>query len=494
MNENENTAISKSLQDNLSIIRAELGIGISFDAIAREIKLGDRDAAIIFIDGFVKDDMMLQIMKAIWAAAEKAPAGITIEELIRRSIPYIEINTVPTLKELIDEVLAGPAALLVDGEDRAIMIDARTYTVRSPDEPDLERVIRGSRDGLVETIVFNTALVRRRVRDPGLRTELLKVGRRSKTDVVVMYIKDIANPELVELVRKRLKEIDVDGIPMAEKTVEEFIAKEKLWWNPFPTVRYTERPDVAAIQLMEGHVLVIVDTSPSIIILPSTFWLHMQHAEELREDVAVGAYIRLLRLFGVFFSWLGPPLWVALALQREILPQWLSFIGPKEIGRIPIFLQFILAEIGVDMIRIALIHTPNALASSLGFIGAILFGEMAVRVGLFANETVMYTTLAALGTFGTPSIEMGMAVRLMRYVLLILAGLARVPGVLAGFVLNIIWLGRMKSFGIPYLWPLVPFNGKALWTTLVRHPIPTMDRRLPILKPIDKDRLPEPRQ
>src|SRR5690606_36098743 len=195
-------------------------------------------------------------------------------KLLKTYLPYIELDQVDDLNQAADTVLAGPTALLVEGINKIIIIDARTYPVRSPGEPDLERVVRGSRDGYVETIVFNTALTRRRVRDRSLRMEYMQIGRRSMTDICICYLEDIADSSRVEDIKSKLKEIDTDGLPMAEKTIEDYLSGRH--WNPFPTVRYTERPDTAASHLYEGHVLLIIDGSPSVMITPTTYWHHLQ--------------------------------------------------------------------------------------------------------------------------------------------------------------------------------------------------------------------------
>src|SRR5699024_2707149 len=184
--------------------------------------------------------------------------------------------------------------VFVDGEKYAFVVDVREYPGRQPEEPDTERVIRGARDGFTENVVINTALTRRRIRDARLRNEMLKVGERSTTDVCLSYIQDIADDEMVELTKEKIRSIEIDGITMADKAVEEFLVESE--WTRYPLVRYTERPDVAANHLLEGHLLLTVDTSPSIIILPTTFFNHLEHAEEYRQAPAVGTFIRWIRL------------------------------------------------------------------------------------------------------------------------------------------------------------------------------------------------------
>lgn len=374
----------------------------------------------------------------------------------------------------------------MDGIDEVILIDARTYPVRGPEEPDTERVVRGSRDGYVETIVFNTALTRRRVRDPSLRMEFMQVGRRSKTDVVLCYIEDIADTDMVKKLKNTISQIDTDGLPMADKTIEEYISGS--FWNPFPVVRFTERPDTAATHLFEGHVIIFVDGSPSAMITPVTYWHHLQHAEEYRNNPISGAYLRFVRYLAVFVSIFLLPLWYLFTIDPNLLPEGLDFIGPNKQGNIPLIMQFMLIEIGLDMLRMAAIHTPTSLATALGLVAALMIGQIAVEVGLFTNEVILYFSIVAIGTFATPSYELGLANRLVRIVLLILTAIFHTPGYMVGTALFIIFLARMESLGVPYLWPFIPFNYRAFRDVLVRTPIPLKNRRPRILNPKDPDR------
>jgi stage V sporulation protein AF len=386
-------------------------------------------------------------------------------------------------------VLSGPMAILVEGQDRAIIVDVRAYPARQPQEPDIERVTRGSRDGFTETLIVNTALIRRRLRDPKLRMKLVQVGGRSKTDVCISYIEDITNLELVKELHKEIQAIKIDGIPMAEKSVEEFILGSK-YWNPYPRVRYTERPDVAAIHLLQGYVVMLVDTSPSVMIAPATFWSHVQHAEEYRQEPSVGAYLRWIRFGGIFAAVFLLPLWLGAALNPQLLPDWLQFIGPIQPTKIPLLAQVLMAEFGVDLLRMATIHTPSPLGSALGLIAAFMFGDIAIKVGLFIPEVVVYMAIASVGTFATPSYELGLANRLARLFLILMTGLFNFIGFWLGAVILFFLLWRTKSFGVPYLWPLLPMDIKALGAVLVRPPVPIKNQRPSILKPQDQDRQP----
>lgn len=486
MAEKKKHPVHENLKENIAYLREELGVDKSFDVIQLDVEYAGRDMALFLVDGFVKDDIMLYIMQLLAKLEPGALEADTLKKLVKTYIPYVEVETTDNLDKVVDMVLAGPTALAVDGLTEIILIDARTYPVRGPQEPDTERVVRGSRDGFVETLVFNTSLTRRRIRDRTLRMEYMQVGRRSQTDIVICYIEDIADPEMVEKVKDSISKIDTDGLPMAEKTIEEFISGRH--WNPFPTVRYTERPDTAATHLYEGHVCIIVDGSPSVLITPTTFWHHLQHAEEYRNKPLVGAYLRMVRFLAVWSSLFLLPLWYLFAVKPELLPKAMSFIGPNDTGEIPLFLQFFLIEIGIDVLRMAAIHTPTSLATALGLVAALMIGQVAVEVGLLTNEVILYLAIAAIGTFATPSYEMSLANRLVRIFLLVMTAAFHLYGFLIGIVIFILLLARLKSFGVPYLWPFIPFNPRAFRDVLIRSPIPLKNRRPRILKPQDPDR------
>jgi stage V sporulation protein AF len=254
-------------------------------------------------------------------------------------------------------------------------------------------------------------------------------------------------------------------------------------------VRYTERPDVAVTHLLEGHVLLLTDTSPTATILPTTLFHHLQHVEEYRQNALVGTYLRWVRILGVFFAFLLPPLWLSMVLQNKLLPDTLAFLGTKEPGIIPLGIQFILAEFGVELVRMATVHVPSAQSTALGFIGAFMLGEFATKVGLFSNEVIFYTAIAAVGAFATPSVEFAMAIRLFRLLTVVLVTLFKLPGFIVGVGIFALTLLFTKSFGVPYLWPLLPLNFPALKDMFVRMPIPTKVLRPAVLKPLDKDRL-----
>lgn len=465
--------LTKDIKENKEILKQSLPIEKSFDIIGRELVIGEIESYLVFIDGFAKDDIMLWILEVLQSLKKEDISKNTISTLIKSKIGYIEVESFSDINQMTTLVLAGAVALIIDGQEEGIIIDAREYPVRGPQEPDLEKVTRGSRDGLVETIIFNTSLIRRRLRDPNLIFEIKSVGKRSRTDVVISYLKDLVDEKLLKEIQDKIDNVDVGALVMAEKTLEELIIK-KHWYNPLPQVKFTERPDVVAAHLMEGHIAIIVDTSPSVMILPVTMFHFTQHAEDYYQNIAVGTHIRWIRFLGMICALLLLPLWLLLVNNRQFIPEFLQFLGPKESSIIPIFIQFILLEFGLDLLRISSIHTPNSLTTSLGIIGGLILSEFAVKVGWFVPETVLYMAISAIGTFATPSIEFAMAIRIFRLLLIVLTGLFNLYGFVAGIIVIFVITYRTSSFknGKKYTWPLIPFQWKPLSHILFRMPIP----------------------
>lgn len=466
--------LERDLAENLRRIEETLGVDKSFDVLIREIRVGGRGAALIFIDGLVKDKAPVDIMKFLLRLERSDLAPSPMKKLLEKGLPYFELETVTTLDEVVDQVLSGPMALLLDGQAEAVILDVREYPVRDIEEPDMERVTRGSREGLVETIVFNTALIRRRLRDPDLRFEMLSVGKRSRTDVAIAYIEGTADDELIDEIRRKLNKIEVRALTMGAQSLQELLVKQR--YNPLPLARLTERPDVVSAHLLEGYIVILTDTSPTALILPANIWHFTQHAEEYFQAPVVGTFLRWVRFLAIGLSLVLGPMWLWVAMIKNP-PDWIGFIGPDAQPVVPLWFQFILLEAGIVLIGQALIHTPTAMSTALGIVGAILLGELAIDVNLFVPETVLYASISALLSFATPSFEFALALRLFRYVLFALVAVAGGVGLAIGLVFTLIWFAFTKSFGLPYLYPLIPFDGKALWRLLLRMPVMTVGVR-----------------
>ncbi|MDR3270121.1 MAG: spore germination protein, partial [Peptococcaceae bacterium] len=440
-----NRPVSADYERNVREINRELGVPDNFDVVLREIVLDGKRVAIYSLNGLVNEQVSSMLVQALLDLESAELLSATLERLVAAHIGTLQVSYVETLDKFYYFLLSGPLAIIVEGEERAIIVDLRVYPGRSPEEPDLERVTRGARDGFTESLVTNTALIRRRLRDPKLRLHMAQVGSRSKMDVCLLYIEDITNLDLVRSIQEEIQKIKIDGIPMAEKSVEEFILGSKPW-NPYPRVRYTERPDVAAIHLLEGHVVIVADTSPSVMIAPATFWHHTQHAEEYRQEPVVGAFLRLIRFWGIFISVFLTPVWLAAALNPQFLPDALGWLNGQNPAKIGLFWQVLLADLGVDLVRMAAIHTPSPLATALGLIAAFMIGDVAIDVGLFAPEVILITAFAAVGTFATPSYEFSLANKLVRLFLIIMTGLGNFIGLGIGTLAVFVMLVCTKSF------------------------------------------------
>src|SRR5690625_351817 len=483
-NDSNPKKISHNLTENDHVLKERLGIGTSYDIDFREISIRGMKVHLYYLNGMCDDVIVQDIIIALLALNDHRFKREKTAEVIGNQLAHFQVEQTNNLDEAVDQLLSGLVLIFLEEINYAYIIDTRSYPGRNPEEPDTERVIRGARDGFTENIVENTSLLRRRIRDERLRNELTQVGERSKTDICISYVQDIADEGLISLIKEKVSEIDIDGVPMADKTVEEFIVEQK--WNAFPLVRYTERPDIAAKHLLEGRVLLFVDTSPSIIIVPTTYFDHLEHAEEYRQSPAVGTFIRIIRLFAILASIFLLPLWMLFVIEPSLLPEKLSYIGPKEKGNVSIIAQVIMADIGVEFLRMAAVHKPTPLATAMGLIAAILIGEIAVDVGLFTPEVILYIAISTIGSYVTPSYELSVANKFLKLLLLILTAIFKQIGFVIGIVISVIYLTNIKALNTPYLYPFLPFNAKALINSVLRIPMPYDNIRPTIVHPKNK--------
>ncbi|WP_445492114.1 spore germination protein [Niallia sp. 03133] len=471
-------------------MKDRVGLGTSFDLGVRKLKVLKKDIQLYYVNGLCDSVLIAELLEHLLFLndTDRQKQGSNIFDLVENQLVNQSVQPIKTMDELVDQVLSGLIVIVVDGYGTGFAVDVRSYPGRTPQEPDTEKVVRGSRDGFVENIIINTAITRRRIRDERLRFEIMKVGERSKTDIAIGYLEDVADPDLVDIIRKELHAIEADGITMADKSVEEFLLKQG--YNPYPLIRYTERADVAATHILEGHVIIYVDTSPSVIITPATFFHHLQHAEEYRQSPIVGTFIRWIRFIGVLASLFFLPLWFLVTLEPSLLPEHLAFIGPNERTNIPIVVQLFIADLGLEFLRIAAIHTPTPLSTAMGLIAAVLIGQIAIDVGLFVPEVILYVSVAAIGNFATPSYELGIANKIVRLVLLIVVAFFHTPGFIIGSTLYLLFLINIRTLNVPYLWPFIPFYPKALAQIIVRRTVPSSKIRPSHLHPQNRYKQP----
>lgn len=459
--------LSQIYDENVAQLDRLLRVDENFDVLKKIMKIGNDELTLYYIDGFIKDGIMEKLM--IYFLSLKS-TGSSADEFSVSSLPYVETDVTEDLDVMIHMVMSGAALILGSTfSDSAIIVDAREYPARETSEPESDRVMRGARDGFVETLIFNTALIRRRIRDTALTMHYISVGSSSKTDVIVCYLADRADPELVESIKKRLSSIKTSSLTLGQESLKECLIKSN-WYNPFPKIRMTERPDAAAAQLYEGSVLVICDNTPQVMVLPTTVFDFVQETNDFYFPPATGTYIRAVRFVVFWLTLFLTPVWLLLVKNPAAVPDWLSFIIPTETGRLPIFVQLLLVEFIVDGLRMASMNTPDMLANSLSIVGGLILGDFAVDIGWLIPEVILYMAFVAIANFTQSSYELGYALKFFRMGLLILTQLLNWWGFGLGAVGILVLLATNKTVNgkRSYLYPLIPFNGKALLTMFVR--------------------------
>ncbi|WP_285398209.1 spore germination protein [Lysinibacillus sp. fls2-241-R2A-57] len=462
-----------SLEEAEYFLKEHFGDGESFDVNIKHLFVKDLPVLCAYISGLVDGVMLTQLLSNLLPDED-----IDIEdekEYFEAYFNHQGRSEETEQKAFLLAILSGQVAF-VTNSGYGYVAEIRNYPGRTPEEPDNEKVIRGSRDGFIEGISQNVALVRRRIRNSNLRFELHKISEIGQTDVALAYIKDIANDEMLDKLRQRLGQIHHDGLTMADKSLEEWLFKQK--FHPVPFVRYTERPDITAAHLIEGHIIIMVDTSPSVMIVPATIFHLLQHAEEYRQAPTVGTFVRFMRYSGVAFGLFLLPLWYLFATHGTYLPDALSFLGEKEKSHVPILLQILIGDTGIEFLRMAAIHTPSPLSTAMGLVAGVVIGQIAINVGLFSPEVVLYTAISAILTFIIPSYELGISIKLFRLMLLIMSGIWGVNGLFIGIFILFTYLCSLRPMQAPYLWPLIPFFPKAMLRVLVRFPM-TVDALRP---------------
>ena len=368
-------------------------------------------------------------------------------------------------------VFLGKSLLAVEGLAGVALMDAKGYPSRSVHEPPDGKVLRGSHDGFVEAVVPNMALLRRRIRDPHLTMEGHKVGSRTHNDAVLCYLDDKVDQDLLRKLRGKLLGLDVRSLSMAQESLAEAI-RPKQWYNPFPKVRYTERPDAAAASIMEGSIVLMVDNSPSVMILPTGFFDFTQESNDYYFPPLVGTYLRVLRVTVFLLSLFITPAWYLMVSEPNRLPGWLNFLSSPEPVSLSLLSQLLVVEFLIDVLKLASLNTPDSLSNSFSMLGALVLGDFAVQAGWLGPEVLVYMAFVSVAGFAQPSYELGYAFKLLRVALLLVTAAFDDWGFCLGGVGIFILLCTTKPLvGKGYLYPLVPFNGKALLRLLVREPI-----------------------
>lgn len=462
---------SDNFCENEKMLDGYFKVDKNFDVVNTRFFVAQRQAKIYYIDGFVNNEISERVLNFMMSRTDKLSEKTTPEDFVQSVVSYIEMDISTDMNSISKVIYSGAILLIVDGFPTAFLIKTRNYPRRSVQEPDNDKVLRGAHDGFVEALLINTALIRRRIRDRDLIMEVHEAGKRSRTDVAICYLESKADTKTVKKLRKKIAEIDVNTLSMSQESLIECLIKKQVF-NPFPKVRYTERPDSAAACIAEGSIIVLVDNSPAAMIIPTSFFEFLQDTNDYYFPPIVGTYLRFIRMLIFGLALLLSPTWYLLVSNPSYIPEWLSFITVKEYYTIPIIVQLLIIEIVIDTLKLASLNTPNALSNSFSVIGALVLGDLAVTAKLFSSEVVLFMAFVAIANFAQPSFELGYAFKLSRIFILILTAMFNLWGYVAGIVIVLLQMFFTKTVtGRGYMYPLIPFDAKTLSRLLVRHPI-----------------------
>lgn len=418
--------------------------GISFDVVRKEFG-SNKKVVLYFLSSLSNSQRVFELDYSIMNMNN----GEFLSQVMNGSI-----ETTEDINKAFIAICSGMSVVLY--KDGIYIVETRDYPSRGVEEPDTEKTIRGSRDGFIENIIINIGLIRRRIRSPYFTCRLAKVGNISKSDIAICALEDKVNKKVLNNVLNQIKQLDLDALTMSDRALEERLFKQGL--NPFPLVRYSERPDIIASHLLKGHIAIVVDTSSSVIVLPTTIFEHTKHIEEYRQVSVIGSFIRIVRYFSIIMSIFLIPIWM-LTLNNE---NFISdiFVKINNPSNIPILLQILLVELTIEILRIATIHTPNQLSSAMGLIATLILGQMAVEIGWFASEVLLFCSISAIGGFATPSYELSLANKMVKIFMILMVGLLGGSGFIIATYVFIMFLGSIKMFDVPYLYPLFPYDYK----------------------------------
>lgn len=470
----EKTEFSKDFEKNKQRIDALLNIDKSFDLLYRVVTIGGKKACFYFIDGFCKDEVMEKVLEFLYKITpQEMPA--TAHDFLKDRLPYGEIDLVRTENDFLQRVLSGVPILMIDGYSEMLATDFRTYPSRSVDEPEKDKVMRGSRDGFVETVVFNTALIRRRIRSTDLVMEMHTVGKSSRTDVVIAYMGNRVEPEMLENIRQRVDAIQIDSLSMNQQSLAECLYQHK-WYNPFPKFKFSERPDVTAASILEGSIAILVDNSPSAMILPTSVFDIVEDADDYYFPPITGTYLRLSRMVIDILAVIMTPLFLLMIMHPEWLPEGLKFIEINDPINVPIFAQMLILEFAIDGLKLASVNTPNMLSTPLSVVAGIILGDYTVSSGWFNSEIMLYMAFVAVANYTQVSLELGFALKFMRILLICLTAAFGVWGFAGGLALVLIFIVTNRTIsGKSYIYPLLPFNAKQFLRRFFRVSLPTSE-------------------
>lgn len=488
----DETPIFPELEQNLNFIKNIFGD--SSDLVIRRFTIDQpkKHAAVIYFDELIDKDLTHNFLIRPLIKLEKNKDELSDPwQTIVNEVEAGETEEVDQMKKAVEGILSGDSILLVDGSTKALVVGSRGWATRGIDEPRAEQVVRGSREGMSETLNFSLGMIRHRLRDPSLRVKYVSVGKRTKTTVAVLYIEEISEKQIVQEVEERIKRIKIDGI-LESGYIEEMIQDQV--WTPFPLLQNTERPDTVVSHLLEGKVAVLVDGSPQALIAPAVFSQFYNSPEDYYERYMISTFLRFIRLLSLFVALLLPALYIAfISFHPEMIPSDLTLAMAAGRATVPFspIVEALIMEISVEILREASIRLPGPIGPTIGIVGALVIGNAAVTAGLVSPAFVIVVGLTTISSYANPNYNAAISVRLLRFPLMIVASMFGLFGIMIGLMLLLLHLVQLRSFGVPYMAPFAPLNLRDLRDSLIRIPWPWMKRRPSIYQTHNKTRLKE---
>lgn len=482
LKEVSNKTVTGSIDDFVAMFEGLLGE--NGDIVIRRFRVfGHYAAVIVYFQNMVnQSEVNEHILKALMYLPphldQSQIKASELKDLLFNDVLYYSQGKLEGgIPNLIQAVMRGDTIVGIDGLDEAFQISTQNIDKRAVNQPETEQVIRGPHEGFIESLGTNLSLVRYRLQSPDFIVKTLDLGRRCKSTVAILYLNGIVNPELVKEVESRVSIIDIDGV-LDSGYIEQFIEDNHI--SPFPQVHYTEKPDKVVANLLEGKVAIMIDGSPIALIVPTVFSQFYQTVEDYSERFIMVSFLRLARFVALIFSLIIPSLYVAvISFNPELIPTEfaVAVAGGRAGVPFPSVIEVLVIEVAMEVLREATIRLPQQVGGALSIVGVLVIGQAAVAAGFASPITIVIIALTTIGSFATPAYNAALALRLLRFPLMILAGIFGLYGVVIGLILIVNHMLSLKSFGVPYLTPLVPSNLQGLKDLIVRAPLWSMTKR-----------------
>lgn len=492
-------SISKNLNKNIEIFKTIFKD--CSDITYRFIEIGSThktQVCFVFNDGLIDKHLISEYAIQLLLTTSEGEGfdliklkSNLLDTIAKESIAIPGVEEEDNIDKIVNIILSGDTVLLVEKFDKALILSSRGWPTRGVGEPETETVVRGPRDGFSETLKINTTLVRRRIKDPRLKIKINQVGRRSKTDIAIMYIEDIVNEELLKEINRRIDDVDIDAI--LDSSMLEYLIEDN-YLSPFPQIQNTERPDSVAASLYEGRVAILVDNTPYALLLPATIGTLLQSAEDYYSRWTISSVIRVLRLMAGFLATLAPALYIAItSFHPGLIPTKLTYyVAASRINvPFPAVVEAFLMEITIELLRESGTRISGPIGTTIGIVGGLIIGQAAVEAGIVSPLMIIIVAITTIAAFALPSYELATGLRFCRFIFMILASVLGLYGVMLGIVVMVTHMIRLNSFGIPFFSPYTGLGLEEgdLKDTLIKAPMQKLQLRPAFTFPKNKRRM-----